>query len=180
MRAWGLLILITSVLVLGGTFLATIHGVLSGGMLTAIYIGYAALLAVSVVLFSVFDPRATLTPEQVARLMDTRKAANALAAHRAGVLSGAKFRLARHGFFRNDTLNVEVLEEYLLDPDARTRTLATALLVAGGPEMASWAEERWDELAKLPNTESLREALERVARLARAEAPQDELGEIFR
>lgn len=180
MRAWGLFIVLISVVVLGGTFLATMTGLLSGRTLTAIYISFAALLAIGVVLFAVFDPRATLTPEQAARVNATRQAANTLAAHRSGTRSGVAFRAERQRVCRRDALNVEQLEQLLVDPDNRTRTLATALLVAGGPELAVWAEDRYEELADLPSTQALRDALERVARLARVESEPDELNEVFR
>ena len=179
MRPWGLTVLLVSVVVLGGTFLATVYGPLSGGALSAIYIGYAALLGVGVILFALLDPRASLTPEQAARITATRKAADALATYRTGTSSGSTFRLERHRFYRNDSLNVEALEELLIDADEGNRRLSGSLLVAGGPEMALWAEDRLEELADLPNNQPLREALSRVARLARDDDP-DDLDAVFR
>ena len=176
---WGLVVLLTSALMLGGTFIATVLGALSGKALTAIFVGYAALMGLGAILIALFHPRATLSDDQRARRDATRRAADALAAHRTGTTRGSAFRLERHRFYRNDAINMEVAEDYLVDRDDGTRRLITALLVVAGPEMGAWARGRCGELADVPHNEELREALSRVDRLVRADQPLDELERVF-
>lgn len=169
---------IVSLLVLGGTFLLTWQGVFSGATLATIYITYAGLLAVGMIAFALFDRRAAYSHEDAARITRMRKAARALAVHRAGVARGTRVRVERARFYRRDCLMPEALEHLLVDDDPQTRALTGALLVEAGAPVVQWAEERLEALEDDPDAGPLRTALERIVRHAPTEP--DDVSSVFR